>query len=314
VLHEPMHAETEALIMFAARREHLEQVIRPALAAGEVVISDRFTDASFAYQCGGRGLPEARLSLLEQWVHGDLQPDLTLLFDLAPEIAAQRMANTRTPDRFEREQADFHRRVRDAYLRRAEQSAPRIRVIDGSRSLEEVRQQLQAGAGGCGRDPSLESAPVPAVERDPERMPHALLLHGPAGVGKRDLGLGLAQWFLCEAPRPTAPAALRCLQLVRAGQSSRLSLGLEPQEEEVDDSGKVTKKASKEIKVEQVREHHRISGSQRPSRRLARGGDSSGGVHECRRRQCASSRPWKNLRPACCSSWYRTRPAVCCPP
>lgn len=143
VLHEPMHAETEALIMFAARREHLEQVIRPALAAGEVVISDRFTDASFAYQCGGRGLPEARLSLLEQWVHGDLQPDLTLLFDLAPEIAAQRMANTRTPDRFEREQADFHRRVRDAYLRRAEQSAPRIRVIDGSRSLEEVRQQLQ---------------------------------------------------------------------------------------------------------------------------------------------------------------------------
>lgn len=143
VLHEPMHAETEALIMFAARREHLELVIRPALAAGEVVISDRFTDASFAYQCGGRGLPEARLALLEQWVHGDLQPDLTLLFDLSPEIAAQRMANTRTPDRFEREQADFHRRVRDAYLRRAEQSAQRIRVIDGSRSMDDVRQQLQ---------------------------------------------------------------------------------------------------------------------------------------------------------------------------
>lgn len=143
VLHEPMHAETEALIMFAARREHLELVIRPALAAGEVVISDRFTDASFAYQCGGRGLPEARLALLEQWVHGDLQPDLTLLFDLAPEIAAQRMANTRTPDRFEREQADFHRLVRDAYLRRAELSAQRIRVIDGSRSLDDVRQQLQ---------------------------------------------------------------------------------------------------------------------------------------------------------------------------
>lgn len=143
VLHESMHAETEALIMFAARREHLELVIRPALAAGEVVISDRFTDASFAYQCGGRGLPVARLALLEQWVHGDLQPDLTLLFDLAPEIAAQRMANTRTPDRFEREQSDFHRRVRDAYLRRAEQSAQRIRVIDGSRSLDQVRQQLQ---------------------------------------------------------------------------------------------------------------------------------------------------------------------------
>ena len=142
VLHQPMHAETEALIMFAARREHLEQVIRPALAAGTVVISDRFTDASYAYQCGGRGLPEARLALLENWVHGDLQPDLTLLFDLAPEIAALRMADTRQPDRFEREQTDFHGRVRAAYLRRAEQSAGRIRVIDGSRSLAQVRQQL----------------------------------------------------------------------------------------------------------------------------------------------------------------------------
>ena len=142
VLHESMHAETEALIMFAARREHLEQVIRPALAAGEVVISDRFTDASFAYQCGGRGLAEARLVVLEKWVHGDLQPDLTLLFDLAPEIAAQRMAHTRSPDRFEREQADFHVRVREAYLRRAAQLVQRIRVIDGSRSLDEVRQQL----------------------------------------------------------------------------------------------------------------------------------------------------------------------------
>jgi dTMP kinase len=110
VLHEPMHAETEALIMFAARREHLEQVIRPALAAkGEVVISDRFTDASFAYQCGGRGLPDARLEVAG--INGSTatcNPDLTLLFDLAPEIAARRLANTRTPDRFEREQGDFH--------------------------------------------------------------------------------------------------------------------------------------------------------------------------------------------------------------
>jgi dTMP kinase len=142
VLHEPMHAETEALIMFAARREHIEQVIRPGLAAGDVVISDRFTDASFAYQCGGRGLPEARLALLEDWVHADLQPDLTLLFDLAPEIAAQRLAGARAPDRFEREKADFHARVRAAYLRRAETFPQRIRVIDGSRSIEQVRLQL----------------------------------------------------------------------------------------------------------------------------------------------------------------------------
>jgi dTMP kinase len=142
VLHQAMHPETEALIMFAARREHVEQVIRPALAAGEVVISDRFTDASFAYQCGGRGLAEARLAVLEQWVHADLQPDLTLLFDLSPEIAAQRLANARDPDRFEREQRDFHARVRAAYLRRAEQFPQRIRVIDGSREIDAVRRQL----------------------------------------------------------------------------------------------------------------------------------------------------------------------------
>ncbi len=142
VLHQPMHADTEALIMFAARREHIEQVIRPALTAGEVVISDRFTDASFAYQSGGRGLPEARLAVLEGWVHADLQPDLTLLFDLAPEIAAQRLSSARVPDRFEREQTDFHARVRAAYLRRAEQFSARIKIIDGSRSLDQVRQQL----------------------------------------------------------------------------------------------------------------------------------------------------------------------------
>jgi dTMP kinase len=144
VLHEPMHPETEALIMFAARREHIEQVIRPALAAGEVVISDRFTDASFAYQCGGRGLPEARLAVLEAWVHADLNPNLTLLFDLSPEIAAQRLASARAPDKFEREKSDFHTRVRAAYLRRAEQFPQRIRVIDGSRSIDAVRLQLTA--------------------------------------------------------------------------------------------------------------------------------------------------------------------------
>lgn len=143
VLHEPMHAETEALVMFAARREHLERVILPALAAGEVVISDRFTDASFAYQSGGRGLPESRLEMLEHWVQGDLQPQLTLLFDVPTEIAAVRLAHAREPDRFEREQGDFHRRVRAAYLRRAGQHPQRMRVIDGSQSLPEVRMQLE---------------------------------------------------------------------------------------------------------------------------------------------------------------------------
>lgn len=108
------------------------------------MISDRFTDASFAYQCGGRGLPEARLSVLEAWVHAGLQPDLTLLFDLSPEIAAGRLAAARSPDRFEREREDFHGRVRDAYLRRAEQHPQRIRIVDGGRSLEAVRSQLVA--------------------------------------------------------------------------------------------------------------------------------------------------------------------------
>ena len=149
VLHQAMHPETEALVMFAARREHIEQVIRPALAAGEVVISDRFTDASFAYQCGGRGLPEARLETLENWVHGDLQPDLTLLFDVPTEVAAARLANARDPDRFEREQGEFHARVRAAYLRRAASHPARIRVIDGSRSLEEVRAQVAGILEAC---------------------------------------------------------------------------------------------------------------------------------------------------------------------
>ncbi len=142
VLHQAMAAETEALVMFAARCEHLDRVIRPALAAGEVVISDRFTDASFAYQCGGRGLPEARLEVLENWVQGDLQPDLTLLFDVPNEIAAARLANAREPDRFEREQGEFHARVRAAYLRRADMHPRRIRVVDASRSIDSVRAQL----------------------------------------------------------------------------------------------------------------------------------------------------------------------------
>lgn len=138
----PMHAETEALLMFAARREHLARVIEPALAAGEVVICDRFTDASYAYQCGGRGLAESRLAWLETWVQGDLQPDLTLLFDVASEVAKTRRRSVRELDRFEREQADFYARVRQAYLRRASRYPQRIKVIDANQSIEGVRRQL----------------------------------------------------------------------------------------------------------------------------------------------------------------------------
>lgn len=143
VLHDVMHPETEALLMFAARREHIERVIAPALARGEVVVSDRFADASFAYQCGGRGLDTAKLERLEAWVLGDLQPDLTLLFDVPEEVAAARLAAARAPDKFEREQAAFHARVRAAYIERARRYPERIRVVDGSREIAVVRAAVR---------------------------------------------------------------------------------------------------------------------------------------------------------------------------
>lgn len=142
LLNEPMHPETEALMMFAARREHLHQVIWPALAKGTWVISDRFTDASFAYQGGGRGLDEERLRQLERWVQGDFQPDLTLLFDVPVEVSRARLANNATLDRFEQEKNDFFSRVRDAYLRRARAFPERIRVLDSSLPLEDIQAEL----------------------------------------------------------------------------------------------------------------------------------------------------------------------------
>jgi dTMP kinase len=142
LLNQPMHAETEAMLMFAARREHVEQVIRPALQRGTWVISDRFSDASFAYQGGGRGVPLAKLEQLEQWVHGDLQPDLTLLFDIPIEVARQRLANNVSLDRFEQEQGEFFERVRQAYLARAAKTPQRFAVIRAEKTLPEVQQEL----------------------------------------------------------------------------------------------------------------------------------------------------------------------------
>lgn len=138
-----MHAETEALLMFAARREHLDKVILPALQLGQWVISDRFTDASFAYQGGGRGLDNAKLGILEQWVQGALQPDLTLYFDVPVEIGQQRVSQIKDADRFEQEQADFFQRVRSAYLDRARQFPGRIHIIDSSRPLAEVKAAVE---------------------------------------------------------------------------------------------------------------------------------------------------------------------------
>ncbi|SOY45563.1 dTMP kinase [Cupriavidus taiwanensis] len=143
LLHRKMHLETEALLMFAARREHIAEVIAPALERGKWVISDRFTDATFAYQGGGRGLATGRLEVLESWVQGGLQPDLTLLFDVPLETASARLANARTPDKFEAESRAFFQRTRDEYLRRAAQSPQRFRVIDATRSIADIRDELE---------------------------------------------------------------------------------------------------------------------------------------------------------------------------
>jgi dTMP kinase len=142
LLHESMHAETEALLMFAARRQHLEDVILPALDRGAWVLSDRFTDASFAYQHGGRGVARAKIEALEQWVQGALQPDLTLLFDLPVAVSCQRLAGARDPDRFERENSAFFERIRTAYLERAALFPQRFRIIDAGRGIDEIASDI----------------------------------------------------------------------------------------------------------------------------------------------------------------------------
>lgn len=143
VLHEPMDALTEALLMFAARREHLVQVIEPALARGDVVLCDRFTDATFAYQGGGRGFDWQVLAQLERMVqalpHGELrQPELTVWFDLDPQIAAQRLASARVPDKFESQPADFFAAVRAAYAKRQAEMPARFARIDAAQSMDAV--------------------------------------------------------------------------------------------------------------------------------------------------------------------------------
>lgn len=143
LLAEAMHLETETLLMFAARREHVAQVIAPALARGAWVLSDRFTDATFAYQGGGRGVPRDKIQALADWVHPGLSPDLTLLFDLPREVAAGRLAGSRELDRFEIELTDFHERVREEYLRLAAAEPKRFRVIDANLRREEISKILE---------------------------------------------------------------------------------------------------------------------------------------------------------------------------
>jgi len=138
-----LHPETETLLMFAARREHVEKVLLRALDTGEWVLCDRFTDATYAYQSGGSGVAWDKIVLLEQWAHHGLQPDLTLLLDVSPDVGRQRATEGRTADRFEREKQDYFLRVRRAYLRRAQECPDRIHVVDANGSLAKVRKALE---------------------------------------------------------------------------------------------------------------------------------------------------------------------------
>ena len=148
LLDAPMDLETEALLMFAARREHLAQVIQPALYAGNIVVSDRFTDASFAYQGGGRGLNLEKLNTLERWVQGQpngeiLQPDLTILFDLPGSVAESRRSKVREPDKFEKMDLKFFEKVRQEYLRRAKEDPARFHIVDATHSQEAIWNGLR---------------------------------------------------------------------------------------------------------------------------------------------------------------------------
>lgn len=147
ILQRPMQPRTETLLMFAARCEHVLAVIEPALAAGRWVLCDRFTDATYAYQSGGRGIPEADVAALARWVHPGLQPELTVLFDLEPRIAAERLARARRSDRFETEQRDFFNRVRQHYLGRARAEPGRFVVVDTSQDKAVVQAKLVEAIG-----------------------------------------------------------------------------------------------------------------------------------------------------------------------
>jgi dTMP kinase len=143
LLNEPMHPETETLLMFAARREHIAKVIEPALTRGAWVLSDRFTDATYAYQSGGRGVLANKVIELEAWVQVGLQPDLTLLFDVPVEISVARLASARTPDKFERESSEFFTKIRNAYLDRANKNPNRFCIINSNQALDDVKVEVE---------------------------------------------------------------------------------------------------------------------------------------------------------------------------
>lgn len=134
--------DTELLLVFSARAQHIQEVILPALSSGKIILCDRFTDASYAYQGGGRGIDASRINLLEKWVQGDLRPNLTLLFDLDVSIGMQRTKKRSDADRFEQEEINFFEKIRNTYLERAKNEPQRFRIINSASSLESVKEQI----------------------------------------------------------------------------------------------------------------------------------------------------------------------------
>jgi dTMP kinase len=221
VLHEPMDALTEALLVFAARRDHLVQQIEPALARGATVLCDRFTDATFAYQGGGRGFDLAVLAQLETWVQQGRQPDLTLWFDLPAATAAQRRAAVRAPDRFETQDLAFFERVSAGYAARAAADPAALPSIDArAEPVDAVWQQIETGRwsgamvvkqpGGRRRRCRCPGWPTAGPRAGQAQRGHALLLHGAAGRGRAGICPGAGQAWLCEASRHPRGHAAPC--------------------------------------------------------------------------------------------------------
>ena len=143
LLHDEMTPKTETILMFAARNEHIEKVIRPGLTSGAIVISDRFTDASYAYQSGGKGVEDEEIDVLKDLVQKNLQPDLTFLFDLPVEVSIKRLKKTRKLDKFEKEEKDFHENVRKKYLMIAKNNPKRFSVLNSQKSIDEIQSQIK---------------------------------------------------------------------------------------------------------------------------------------------------------------------------
>ena len=143
LLHDEMRPKTETILMFAARNEHIEKVIRPGLTSGAIVISDRFTDASYAYQSGGKGVEDEEIDVLKDLVQKNLQPDLTFLFDLPVEVSIKRLKKTRKLDKFEKEEKGFHENVRKKYLMLAKNNPKRFSVLNSEKSIDEIQSQIK---------------------------------------------------------------------------------------------------------------------------------------------------------------------------